>query len=434
MYDLGIVGGRVYIGQSFQKLNLYIKDEKIQTVTKEKRPCQKEINAKGRYVLPGFIDPHVHFSLGSGKRKSKDDFYSGSKEAILGGVTTYIDFLDPIQKVEELEQAFNERMKLAEKSLVDFALHTTVRHPISTAKEIIGASKKLGMPSIKVFTTYSDTDRRTYDKQILELLEESKKQKVWIVVHAENDDLINQDKKILVKDHERARPALTENIEVLKLGSMARATGGNLYIVHVSAGSTVEMMKDVFQKELTSKQIVFESCPHYFLLNSEKLNTQEGYKYMMTPPLRTERERKKLSAHLKDITTIGTDHCPFTKEQKQHNYTSEIPMGIGGLRYSFLNMYQQYGFEVLDQFTKNVAKIYGLKEKGQLLPGFDADVVLFNPKGQVVVQDEMSVYDGKTLKGVIETVVARGSIVLEQGTIYKHEGHYIKRGEISERD
>lgn len=434
MYDLGIIGGRVYIDHTFQKVNLYIKDEKIQTVTKEKLPCQKEINAKGRYVLPGFIDPHVHFSLGSGNRKSKDDFYSGSKEAILGGVTTYIDFLDPIQKVEELEEAFKERMKLAEKSLVDFAFHTTLRHPISTAKEMITASKKLGMPSIKLFTTYSDTDRRTYDKQILELLEESKKQKTWIVVHAENDDLIVQNEKILVKDHERARPALTENIEVLKLGSMARATGGNLYIVHVSAGSTVEMMKDVFQKELTSKQIVFESCPHYFLLNSEKLNTQEGYKYTMTPPLRTERERRKLQAHLKDITTIGTDHCPFTKKQKQHTYISEIPMGIGGLRYSFLNMYQQYGFEVLDQFTKNVANIYGLKEKGQLLPGFDADVVLFNPKGQVVVQDEMSVYEGKTLKGAIETVVARGSIVLEEGTIYAHEGHYIKRGEISERD
>ena len=434
MYDLGIIGGMVYIDHTFQKVNLYIKDEKIQTVTKEKIPCYQEINAKGRYVLPGFIDPHVHFSLGSGSRQSKDDFYSGSKEAILGGVTTYIDFLDPIQKVEELEEAFNKRMKLASRSLVDFAFHTTIRNPLSTAGEIISASKKLGIPSIKLFTTYSDTDRRTYDQQIFKLLEESKKQKAWIVVHAENDDLILQNEKIFVKDHELARPALTENIEVLKLGSMARATGGNLYIVHVSAGSTVEMMKLVFQKELKSKQIVFESCPHYFLLNSEKLSQSDGYKYTMTPPLRAERERKKLNAHLKDITTIGTDHCPFTKEQKEHAYTSEIPMGIGGLRYSFLNMYQQYGFEVVDQFTKNVAKIYGLKEKGQLLPGFDADAVIFNPKGQVIVQDEMSVYDGKKLKGAIETVIARGSMVLEEGNIKAHQGHYIKRGEISERD
>lgn len=434
MYDLGIIGGMVYIDHALQRANLYIKDEKIHAITKEKIPAHQEIHAKGRYVLPGFIDPHVHFSLGSGNRQSKDDFYAGSKEALLGGVTTYIDFLDPIQKVEELEAAFNERMQLAKKSLVDFAFHTTIRNPLSEAGELIKASKKLGIPSIKLFTTYSDTDRRTYDKQIFHLLEESKKQKVWIVVHAENDDLILQNEKILVKDHELARPVLTENIEVLKLGNMARATGGNLYIVHVSAGSTVEMMKLVFHQEMQSKQIVFESCPHYFLLNSEKLKGKEGYKYTMTPPLRSERERKKLNEHLKDIKTIGTDHCPFTKTQKNHTYTSEIPMGIGGIRYSFLNMYQRYGLEIVDQFTKNVAKIYGLEEKGQLLPGFDADVVLFNPKGHVMVEDEMSVYDGKKLKGEIETVIARGCIVLQDGDLKEHKGQYIKRGEISERD
>ncbi|WP_294403263.1 dihydroorotase family protein [uncultured Clostridium sp.] len=429
IFDVGIKNGLVYLDGKLQKLNIYITDEKISAISKEYLQCKTEENASDRFVLPGFIDPHVHFSLGVGDNISKDNFKTGSMEAALGGVTTYIDFLDPIKYSSEISGEFEKRKKMAGESVVDYAFHTTIANPKDSPEMIIKESRKAGINSIKLFTTYSDTDRRTYDDYIYKLLEESKKQKAVIVVHAENDDLISKDKDILVKDHEKSRPSITENIEVIKLASMARETGGNLYIVHVSAGSSAEFLAKQFQEELKNHQITLESCPHYFLLNSSRLADEDGYKYTMTPPIRSEEERLLLNKNIDVISTIGTDHCPYTKEIKQHKFTREIPMGIGGIRYSFLNMYQEYGLDIIDKCTKNVAEAYSLKGKGSLMPGCDADITIFNPREKTYVDDEMSVYNGKLLKGRIENVYSRGKIVVKNGVIKEHLGKYLRRGE-----
>jgi dihydropyrimidinase len=148
----------------------------------------------------------------------------------------------------------------------------------------------------------------------------------------------------------------------------------------------------------------------------------------MTPPLRSEEERKLLQQQYQLITAIGTDHCPYDEEKKHHRYTSEIPMGIGGLRYSFLNMYNEFGFSILEQFTSGPAKSYGLQYKGALLPGYDADIVIFDAKGQTSVTDDMSVYYGKTLNGKIESVYSRGDKVFAEQNVYEHCGRFIKRG------
>lgn len=428
MYDFGIVNGYVYIDGKFYQQNIYGKDGKISAITKDKMECSKVLEAEGKYILPGLVDPHVHFALGVGSNISKDDFYTGSMEAALGGITTYIDFLDPIKKADEIAKGFSERSLLAQKSIVDYAFHTTIANPTDTPQAIIEESKKFGINSIKLFTTYADTDRRTYDDYIWKLLVASQKEGAVVVVHAEHDDLIKKNKDIAVKDHERARPAISENIEVMKLAQMAKKTGGNLYIVHVSAGSSVKELSNQFQEELASRQIILESCPHYFLLNSSCLEKEDGYKYTMTPPIRPEEERLLLHEYRDLITTIGTDHCPYTKEQKEHLFTSEIPMGIGGIRYSFLNMYNLYGFEVLDKFTSGPVDAYQIPNKGRVIPGFDADIVIFDSYGKTVVDDEMSVYNKKELRGRIETVLVRGSVVADKGSIIPHNGRYIRRG------
>jgi dihydropyrimidinase len=153
----------------------------------------------------------------------------------------------------------------------------------------------------------------------------------------------------------------------------------------------------------------------------------------MTPPIRPEQERVILNKNINWISTIGTDHCPYTKQQKNQLYTKDIPMGIGGVRYSFLNMYETYGFSILDKFTKGPAKAYGLEDKGSLIPGMDADIVIFNQHKNTEVKDEMSVYDRHIYQGKIETVLVRGSICLQQEKLYSHTGKYIKRGGCNER-
>lgn len=427
MYELGIEEGYAYINGGFRKINIYVNGTRIAALSEERLPCDKAVNASGKYVLPGFIDPHVHFALGVGQNVSKDDFHTGSVEAALGGVTTYIDFLDPVKRAGQIEDEFKKRRSMAEKSIVDYAFHTTIANPDDLPQEIFDKSLDVGINSVKLFTTYADTDRRTYDGYIMELLKESARKGGIVVIHAENDDLIDKRKDIPVKDHSKARPPLSENIEVMKLAQMAKASGGHLYIVHVSAGSSVELLKNNFIKELKSHQIILESCPHYFLLNDGCLAKEDGFKYTMTPPLRPEKDRRLLNENIDVISTIGTDHCPYTMEQKKHEFTSEIPMGIGGIKYSFLNMYGIYGFDVLPRFTTAPAAAYGLKSKGELLPGMDADIVIFNDKASTTVDDDMSVYNGKILMGEIKTVFSRGSIVADKGVIKEHKGEYIYR-------
>ena len=432
MHDIGIINGELYIDGKFEKKNLYIDGETIAEITDRKIKSIKTIDARGLKVLPGFIDPHVHFELGVGANVSKDNFYDGSKEAALGGVTTYIDFLDPVKDAVDIPKEFDKRNNLAKESIVDYAFHTTIANPDSEPDEINQESLKLGINSIKLFTTYADTDRRTFEDYIYRLLESSKKCKTRVIVHAEKDELINKSKEILIKDHEAARPVACEYEEVMELAEMTKNTGGNLYIVHTNCGSTVVAIKHEYGSQLAHGNIVLESCPHYFLLNSDALSRPDGYKFTMTPPIRPEKERCLMVENIDAITTIGTDHCPYTREQKKHKFTSQVPMGVGGLRYSFLGMYSLFGFNIVDKFTSGPAKVYGLKQKGALREGLDADVILFNENEKTVVEDDMSVYYDNTFQGRIDLVINRGSIVNDHGKILEHRGKYISRKELGE--
>ncbi len=430
MQSKGIINGKIYSEGRLLESNLYLQGEKVSLLSKELLPCEEIIDATGLYVLPGLIDPHVHFHLGVGAGVNEDDFEAGSKKGLLGGITTYIDFLDPVRSVNEIENSFIKRMELAAGSVSDFAFHGTVANPSCSAAELMKAYKGHGITSIKLFTTYSDTDRRTYDKMIYELLKESKATGAKIVIHAENDELITADALTLLKDHESSRPVISERSEVIKLAEMAKDTGGHLYVVHVSAGSTVKMLQEQYSKELSDGVITLESCPHYFIFNSELYEKEGGYLYTMTPPLRPEKDRQLLVDSIGQIYTIGTDHCPYPAEKKNKKFTSQIPMGVGGIQYSFLSMYTMFGEVIIDKFTKNPAMAYGLyPKKGVLQPGADADVVLFDPQKQTVIEDTDSIYNRMECKGAIERVYLRGKLVAEHGKVLSSCGEYQNRGQ-----
>ena len=428
MYDLGIINGRVYTDGGFIRTNVYVTDGKIAALSAERLKCAKTVDAEDSKVLPGLIDPHVHFSLTAGGNTSTDDFESGSVNGLLGGITTYIDFLDPIRSTAEYKDAFDQRMALAEKSASDYAFHGCVADPSDSARKIIREGLKYGITSIKLFTTYSNTNRRTGDRYILDLLKESRPHNVRIVVHSENDELVDYGENILVKNHEKSRDTLCETTEVLKLAQMARVTDGKLYIVHVSAGTTADIIAREYRKELEKGTIIMESCPHYFIFNSSCYNKRNGCLYTMTPPLRPEEDRALLCENIDHISTIGTDHCPFTEEMKRHKYTSETPMGIGGIKYSFLNMYTIFGDRVISKFTSNVARAYNMyPRKGTLLPGADADIVIFDDRANDVIKDPESLYNGKAVKGRITAVYLGGKEAVKDGKYMGSEGSYIRR-------
>ena len=171
-----------------------------------------------------------------------------------------------------------------------------------------------------------------------------------------------------------------------------------------------------------------ESCPHYFIFNSSCYNKRSGFLYTMTPPLRPEEDRKLLCENLDYISTIGTDHCPFSEEMKKHKYTSETPMGIGGIKYSFLNMYTLFGDKVIKKFTSNPARAYNMyPKKGTILPGSDADIVIFDDKARGVIKDSESLYNGREIKGKFLKVFLGGKLAVDNGQYVGSEGKYIRR-------
>ncbi|MEG0307102.1 MAG: amidohydrolase family protein [Clostridium sp.] len=432
-YDLAIINGNIYSDGQFIKGNLYIKKGVIESISKELIPSKEIYDVKGNYVLPGFIDPHVHFDLNIGKNKSSaDDFYNGSVTAAYGGVTTFIDFLDPVRNVEELQRAYDSRMEKAKMSIVDYGFHSTIANFEEDENIFVHEIKKMGMCSIKFFTTYSSTNRKTSLQTIKKLLKISRNKGVMLLSHSENDELIREG-KFKVTTHEENRPTISEIIQVLTLSELAKTEDGLMYIVHLSSGETLKRLKENYN-DILNKNIFIESCPQYFYLSKENYKTEDGFLYTLAPPLRGEDEIELLKNHIDYVNTIGTDHCPFKSYEKYRETLDLIPMGIGGIEHSFNLMYTLLGEKIIDKFTKNPAKLHGLyPKKGILSPGSDGDIVIFDPKEEYIITESHSkcdydLYEGINVKGRIISTILRGNFIIKDGELVSNEsGQYIKR-------
>lgn len=430
MYDKAIINGKVYIHNAWQETNIYIKDEKIALISENPFSAIEIIDAKGLEVLPGIIDPHVHFELDLGFIKSVDDFYTGSIAALYGGVTSYVDFLEPTDSVKELERSYKERLALAKKSAIDYHFHACIKNPKGDLEAYVKKMKELGMHTLKLFTTYSDSDRRTYDKEIIELLKLSKKYRFLIMAHIENDDLIDLNPNFTYKDLTISRPAKSELTEALKLAEYTRETKGYMYMVHLSSGKTLEALIQNYP-DILNQHFFVESCPQYFTFNQEVLERKDGYLYTFAPPLRTEEERQLLFKNHKAVYTIGTDHCAFMQEDKIKPLLSQMPLGIGGIEHALGIMRYHLGDEVIQKMTKRVAFTQGLHSKGQLKEGLDADITIFKKDMNMKVQAnhgtcDYSVYENLPTAGKVISTLVRGQFVLKDGVVIKHKGRLIK--------
>jgi dihydropyrimidinase len=433
-YDLAILNGNVYIDGSLIKTNLYVKNGKIENISNNIFEAVEEYNAGEKYVLPGLIDPHVHFKLDLGKYISRDDFNSGTLSAAYGGITTIIDFLDPVDDYTKIETAFKKRHSEVINPVVDYSFHATAANPKTNLDKMIDEIKKVGISSLKIFTTYSESNRRTYDKEIIELLKLSKEKDFLLLVHAEDDDLIIKKKDILVKNHEDSRNNITENSEISKLADFVNQTNGYLFLVHVSCGSSINILKNNFLN-LINKHIFIESCPHYFYFDNSYYSKENGYLYTMTPPLRDNKEQKQLIENIDYINSIGTDHCSFLSEEKMKKFTNDIPMGIGGIEHSFPLMFSLFGLKIIDKYTKNISKIMGIDDrKGSLSIGKDADIVIFNPHKESIIskhhsKSDYNIYENISVKGEIESTILRGIFLIKNKNFQnKYIGKYLNRG------
>lgn len=430
MYDYAIMNGNVYINGSWQITNLYIKDEIIALISEEHLSATHVIDAKGLEILPGIIDPHVHFELKVGTMKSVDDFYHGSVAAAYGGVTSIIDFLDPVSNADELEKVYKHRMGLAKKSVVDYRLHACLKSPNGDLEQFIKKMKELDLHTLKVFTTYSDSSRRTNDEDIIKLLKLTNEYDFLLLVHVENDGLIHVKNDYTYEDLPISRPSQSEETEALKLAGYVRDYGGRLYMVHLSSGNTIAALKEHYS-DVLNKSFYVESCPQYFTFTNDSYQREDGYLYTMAPPLRGFASRKLLFEHQDYIDTIGTDHCAFNVADKKDRMLYEIPSGVGSIEHSFAIMRHHLGDIVIDKMTKNVANLHYLSQKGELKVGNDADLVLFKKEPKSVILDQhgkadYSLYIGQSSSGQVVSTMVRGNFIIQDRVYLGGKGKWIK--------
>jgi dihydropyrimidinase len=428
MYDLSLINGKVYLEGFFVKKDIYINDDKIVRITTKKLESKKIIDCTDRLIMPGFIDSHVHFDLDLGEFKSRDNFHQGSIIAALGGITTFIDFLDPINKNDEFEESFNNRLNLAKESLIDYSFHTTIGNFEDDVKELIENAKKKGIPSIKVFTTYKESNRKISFKKLYELISDE----ILVLIHAEKNDLITEVENI--SDYENSRSCDGEYLQMLEISAISEMKNGKVYFVHTTCGNVIEKINKKFNESL-KENIFFESCPQYFYLDKTKYNREDGELFLLAPPLRSKKESKILKENIDIINVISTDHCSFTKNDKRkYKEISKIPKGLGSIEFSFSLMYNLFGEKIIDKFTKNPAKIFGLcPNKGDISLNTDADLVVFNPNKEFVIDSgnsnsDYSPYEGIRLKGRVEKTFLRGKLIVDNYEyIGNSKGKFIRR-------
>lgn len=423
------------------------------------------IDATAKLIMPGGVDPHTHFNLPMFGTVSSDDHYTGHKAAAFGGTTTALDFVPQDEEfIPACIEAWHKRADPL--AAIDYGFHMNITHFDYRVANEISELSKLGISSIKVFTAYNDR-LRLKDGEIFQVLRLAKKNKLLTMLHAENGDVID----ILVADalaaghttpewHALTRPGWGEVEAALRGAALAAQADAPLYIVHMNVAGEVNQLR--FARE-HGVNVMGETCPQYLFFSMDKLRNPDGAKWVCSPPLRSPTDNVQLWQGLADgtIQTIGTDHCAFFfdgtkpilyeghpimipgKELGKDDFT-KIPNGLPGVgdRLPILWTYAvRSGKLSPNQFvaltSTNAAKIFGLyPRKGTIMPGSDADIVIWDPDHRVRYgiayshhRTDYNLYENWELVGFPEKVFLRGTMIVngDQWLGKAGMGHYLFR-------
>ncbi|HID18989.1 TPA: allantoinase AllB [Candidatus Bathyarchaeota archaeon] len=435
--DLLIRNGKVLLPRGeLVEASIAVESGKIVAITfKPNFQPDRVVDAKGRLILPGVIDCHVHFREPG--RTVKEDFKTGSSAAAVGGVTTVFDMPNTVPPTTSLE-AFQAKVEAASRhSLVDFAVWGGIS--VETLQEAKGLGEA-GVVGFKLMA--SSLDKRRGAKiftvpedgvELLRILEEIARLGLPLAVHAEDFRVRWAFERRLKTSGRRDWKAYFESIPgeveasaAARVLSLARLTDARIHLVHVSSRLTLEVLR--WARELGVK-VTAETCPHYLLLTWEAL-ARFGFKAKIDPPLKDRSDLEALWGGLEGdvINILASDHSPHTLEEKKAGLW-EAPPGFCGVETLLPLMLNQVkegklSLQRLASLTaENPAKIFGLwGKKGALQPGFDADLVLVDLEKSWTVREErlqskcrVTPWDGWKIKGLPALTMVRGVVVAEEG-------------------
>ena len=415
----------------------------------EKRTVKDEVlDASGRLVFPGFIDPHVHMELPFMGTVSADDFEAGTASGVAGGTTCIIDFCIPARG-ESLLTGLEAWHAKAKKSVADYTYHMAITGwGERTGEEMRAVVQEHGITSFKVFMAYKGAFM-VDDAELYEVMKHAGRLGAVVNVHAENGDAVFKLQKELVargdlgpEFHPVSRPSSVEGEATNRALMMARLHGATAYIVHMTCREAVEALE---RAKREGQHCYGETCPQYLLLDDTVFAKPnfEGAAYVMSPPIRPahlghhEALWRGLTNGLLDA--VGTDHCPFTMDQKRmgkDNFTM-IPNGAAGVE-DRLQMLYTYGvaeghFDVHRMVALGAthpAKIFGLyPRKGTIAVGSDADLVLYDPTTTGTrsakthhSKADRNIFEGFKVKGKPTHVVVNGRVQFADGNLKVERG------------
>jgi dihydroorotase len=425
MLDLCLTNCKLEIGH--EELCLGIKNGKIDSIRKLTSPAHETRDLKGKLVLPGLIDSHVHFR--DPGMTHKEDFRSGSAAAAAGGFTTVLDMPNNIPPTST-SQAFLEKRKIAEKkSLVDFGLHAGVKdpHDMGGLAELRPASFKIFMDLVDAtFLQEASVNLKGCDPELP------------ISLHPEDPTIVRHSIESLKKGgyetflYAQARPPLAEEVAVAEAIALSKKMDQKIHLCHLSAKKSFQMAKKAQHEGLP---VSFEVTPHHLFLDASYLE-RCGNLAKTNPPLRDEKHKLGIT-ELAEIDIIATDHAPHTLEEKSQDVWN-APPGVPGLETALpllLTLINQ-GKLTLDHLRRllceNPARIFNIPHKGFIKEGMDADLVVVDLAREGVINPakfhskaKYSPFEGFKVKGVPVLTMVRGNVVMEEGEILENRGKFI---------
>ncbi|HEV2664598.1 MAG TPA: dihydropyrimidinase [Blastocatellia bacterium] len=454
-----IKNGHIVTAVDFYVADILIDGETIAMIGKDLSTVagsvDKTIDATGKLVIPGGVDPHTHMDLPFGGTSSSDDFETGTRAAAFGGTTTIIDFAVQY-KGQALNEALDAWFARAEgKATTDYGFHLIVTDLPDGRLPELKAMIDQGVTSFKLFMAYPGVFL-VDDGVIFKAMTAAGESGGLICMHAENGVVIDvlvkraiEQGRTAPKYHALTRPTKAEAEGVHRAIAIAEMANSPVYIVHLSC---YDALKEVQAARDLGLPAFAETCPQYLLLDYSLYEKPdfEGAKYVMTPPLRDKENQELLWRGLRgdDLQVISTDHCPFCfKEQKElgRDDFSKIPNGGPGVENRMSLIYHHgvtQGRISLNRFVEltstAAAKIFGLfPKKGTIAVGSDADIVIFDPNREQTISAathhmrvDYSAYEGWRVRGVTETVLSRGRAIVENNEFKGKAGagRFLKRG------
>src|SRR5499427_1957203 len=455
-FDTIIRNGSVVTATDTYVADVAISNAKIAAIGKD-LPSQNTahlIDASEKLVLPGGIDVHTHLDMPFGGTVSSDDFETGTKAAAFGGTTTLIDFaVQP--KGTRMHDALDTWWKKAEgRASIDYGLHMVITDLGEAGLEDMDDMVREGVASFKLFMAYPNV-LMVDDATIFKALSQTARNGALICMHAENGSVIDviiaralAEGKTAPIYHALTRPVTAEAEAVHRAIAMAEIAGAPVYIVHLSSEDALNQVREARDRGVPA---FAETCPQYLLLTIDELARPgfEGAKYVFTPPLRPKEHLPKLWEGLKHdhLQVVSTDHCPFCFEDQKilgKDDFTKIPNGGPGIE-NRLQLLHHHGVNAgklsLNRFVEITstapARIFGMyPKKGEIAPGSDADLVLWDPNAAYTISAQThhmrvdySMFEGFRVRGNARHVFSRGELIVENGQFLGKPGRgvYLRR-------